>query len=290
MYYAPDLTNFLLAGGATAGNSLPAFADVPIRHSSGVRPLLSKTSPRPFPASTLVDGGDLIASVHSIVPPPSVIRRPIVSVVSSRARRLAPTIKSFSSSPPIFPLFHILRAREDENRRAQGGNAGRDGRKKRRTILHSDQSTINVTTMLRPRDLNNIARRRSIMYTGDDVVAESPPPTAGFSFSGVLQVSKEEYETCRITNSNPRVIAVCDKPRKTMYFTITFRPFTPQPGGLEFLPGHDYYFISTSSKDDLHRRIGGRCTSHNMKVVFKVCCGADAQTSSSSATSRNNCK
>ncbi|XP_032666952.1 uncharacterized protein LOC116842206 isoform X2 [Odontomachus brunneus] len=104
----------------------------------------------------------------------------------------------------------------------------------------------------------------------------------------IYNVSKEEYETCRITNSNPRVIAVCDKPRKTMYFTITFRPFTPQPDGLEFLPGHDYYFISTSSKDDLHRRIGGRCTSHNMKVVFKVCCSADAETSSSSATSRNN--
>ncbi|EFN73891.1 Ephrin-B1 [Camponotus floridanus] len=104
----------------------------------------------------------------------------------------------------------------------------------------------------------------------------------------IYNVSKEEYETCRITNPSPRVIAVCDKPRKMMYFTITFRPFTPQPGGLEFLPGHDYYFISTSSKDDLHRRIGGRCTSHNMKVVFKVCCGNEADTSSSSATSRNN--
>ncbi|XP_033210246.1 uncharacterized protein LOC117168682 [Belonocnema kinseyi] len=103
----------------------------------------------------------------------------------------------------------------------------------------------------------------------------------------IYNVSKEEYETCRITNASPRVIAICDKPFKTMYFTITFRPFTPQPGGLEFLPGHDYYFISTSSKDDLHRRIGGRCTTHNMKVVFKVCCNNDADTSSS-ATSRNN--
>ncbi|KAG8042090.1 hypothetical protein G9C98_000081 [Cotesia typhae] len=97
-------------------------------------------------------------------------------------------------------------------------------------------------------------------------------------------VSKEEYETCRITNPSPRVIAVCDKPTKTMYFTITFRPFTPQPGGLEFLPGHDYYFISTSSKDDLHRRIGGRCSTHNMKVVFKVCCANDG----SSSTRNNN--
>lgn len=59
----------------------------------------------------------------------------------------------------------------------------------------------------------------------------------------IYNVSKAEYETCRITNANPRIIAVCDKPQKLMYFTITFRPFTPQPGGLEFLPGHDYYFI-----------------------------------------------
>lgn len=86
----------------------------------------------------------------------------------------------------------------------------------------------------------------------------------------IYNVSKDEFETCRITNPDPRIIAVCDKPHKLMYFTITFRPFTPQPGGLEFLPGHDYYFISTSTGDDLHRRIGGRCTTHNMKIVFKV--------------------
>ncbi|XP_049536531.1 uncharacterized protein LOC125951616 [Anopheles darlingi] len=93
----------------------------------------------------------------------------------------------------------------------------------------------------------------------------------------IYNVSKVEYETCRITNHDPRIIAICDKPNKLMFFTITFRPFTPQPGGLEFLPGNDYYFISTSSKDDLHRRIGGRCTTDNMKVVFKVCCGDDQQ-------------
>ncbi|XP_021914357.1 ephrin-B1 isoform X1 [Zootermopsis nevadensis] len=88
----------------------------------------------------------------------------------------------------------------------------------------------------------------------------------------IYNVSKEEYDTCRITNPNVRIIAICDKPYKLMYFTITFRSFTPQPGGLEFQPGQDYYFISTSSKDDLHRRVGGRCSTHNMKVVFKVCC------------------
>ena len=55
-----------------------------------------------------------------------------------------------------------------------------------------------------------------------------------------------------------------------MYFTITFRPFTPNPGGMEFKPGKDYYFISTSAPEDLHRRSGGHCATHNMKVAFKV--------------------
>ncbi|KAF6216348.1 hypothetical protein GE061_000689 [Apolygus lucorum] len=102
----------------------------------------------------------------------------------------------------------------------------------------------------------------------------------------IYNVSKEEYDSCRITNPNPRIIAICDKPYKLMYFTITFRSFTPQPGGLEFQPGQDYYFISTSSKEDLHRRIGGRCSTNNMKVVFKVCCRPDEASASSNSSGR----
>ncbi|XP_015929883.1 ephrin-A4 isoform X2 [Parasteatoda tepidariorum] len=88
----------------------------------------------------------------------------------------------------------------------------------------------------------------------------------------IYNVSKEEYDSCRITNPESRIIALCDKPHQYMYFTITFRSFTPQPGGLEFRPGQDYYFISTSG-GALDQRIGGRCATHNMKVIFKVCCG-----------------
>lgn len=101
----------------------------------------------------------------------------------------------------------------------------------------------------------------------------------------IYNVSKEEYDTCRITNLNPKAIAVCDKPFKMMYFTITFRPFTPQPGGLEFLPGQDYYFISTSSQTDIHRRIGGRCSTDNMKMVFKVCCAPERAPNITTSTS-----
>ena len=73
-----------------------------------------------------------------------------------------------------------------------------------------------------------------------------------------------------MTSDRPRTVAVCDSPSELMYFTITFRSFTPTPGGMEFLPGRNYYFISTSSSDDLHQKRGGKCLTHNMKVAFKV--------------------
>jgi len=86
----------------------------------------------------------------------------------------------------------------------------------------------------------------------------------------IYNVSKEEYDSCRISQTDPRVVAVCDKPDRQLQFTITFRSFSPTPRGLEFRPGQDYYFISTSSRRDLHRRVGGSCSTHNMKVIFKV--------------------
>lgn len=86
----------------------------------------------------------------------------------------------------------------------------------------------------------------------------------------IYSVTKEEYQACRITQPSPKIIAVCNRPYDLMYFTITFRSFTPTPGGLEFRPGNDYFFISTSSRNDLHRRVGGGCTSNNMKVIFRV--------------------
>ncbi|XP_013772045.1 ephrin-B1-like isoform X3 [Limulus polyphemus] len=103
----------------------------------------------------------------------------------------------------------------------------------------------------------------------------------------IYNVSKEEYDSCRINNPNSRVIAVCDKPHQLMYFTITFRSFTPQPGGLEFKPGQDYYFISTSGggHDQLHQRMGGRCATHNMKIIFKVCCDPSKKSTTTTTTS-----
>ena len=39
----------------------------------------------------------------------------------------------------------------------------------------------------------------------------------------IYNVSKEEYDTCRISQAEPRVVAVCDSPERSLQFTITFR-------------------------------------------------------------------
>ena len=100
----------------------------------------------------------------------------------------------------------------------------------------------------------------------------------------IYHVNKEEFDTCRIMSAHPRIIAQCDKPYSLRYFTISFRSFSPTPGALEFHAGTDYFFISTSSQSDLHRRVDGMCRSHNMKIVFKV---ADKQKNRKSVPENN---
>jgi len=95
-------------------------------------------------------------------------------------------------------------------------------------------------------------------------------PTNGDEHHVIYSVSREEFQTCRVTNPRPKIVAICNKPDSFMYFTITFRSFSPTPGGMEFRPGQDYYFISTSTKRDIHRRVGGYCSSDNMRMVFRV--------------------
>merc|ERR1711971_830936 len=86
----------------------------------------------------------------------------------------------------------------------------------------------------------------------------------------IYSVSKEEFDSCRVSNPKPKIVAICDRPQNFKFFTVTFRSFSPIPGGLEFKPGQDVYFISTSNSNNVHRRVGGYCSSRNMKMIFKV--------------------
>jgi len=86
----------------------------------------------------------------------------------------------------------------------------------------------------------------------------------------IYSVTRHEFITCRVTNPRPEKVMICDKSNPGQFRTITFRPFSPSPGGLEFKPGQEYYFISTSTPRDIHRRAGGACSTNNMKLTFTV--------------------
>ena len=86
----------------------------------------------------------------------------------------------------------------------------------------------------------------------------------------IYSVSRHEFMNCRVTNPRPEKVMVCNKTNPGQFRTITFRPFSPSPGGLEFRPGQEYFFISTATQRDIHRRVGGVCSSHNMKLTFKI--------------------
>jgi Ephrin len=45
---------------------------------------------------------------------------------------------------------------------------------------------------------------------------------------------------------------------------------TSTPGGMEFSVGQDYFFITTSEPKNLEQKSGGRCSTHNMKLLFKT--------------------
>ena len=96
-------------------------------------------------------------------------------------------------------------------------------------------------------------------------------PNSGNEQHVIYSVSEAEYRMCRVTNPRPKIVAVCNQPSgRFRYFTLTFRSFSPNPTAIEFKPGHSYYLISTSTQRDLHRRAGGYCQTHNMKMVINV--------------------
>ena len=132
----------------------------------------------------------------------------------------------------------------------------------RRQILDADNDVINVNSGNHPWEYDQV----NIVCPTYDTSSRSEEEEQYIIYS----VTEREYRSCRIMQPNPKIVAVCNRPHAQMYFTITFRSFTPTPGGLEFRPGQDYYFVSTSSRGDLHRRVGGFCSSDNMKIVFRV--------------------
>merc|ERR1719510_2728280 len=73
----------------------------------------------------------------------------------------------------------------------------------------------------------------------------------------IYNVGREEYHSCSVMSGQPRIVAYCTQPHQKKIFTLSFRSFSPMPNTLEFQPGQDYFFISTSSPEDVMSLSGG---------------------------------
>ena len=99
----------------------------------------------------------------------------------------------------------------------------------------------------------------------------------------VYRVSEAEFRACRVASPRPEVVMVCGGGSSSPPLrTITFRPYSPLPGGLEFPPSSSHYFISTSSPGHLHQRHAGACTQHNLRLAVHVAPAASPSSSTSS--------
>uniref|UniRef100_A0A914W4E2 Ephrin RBD domain-containing protein n=1 Tax=Plectus sambesii TaxID=2011161 RepID=A0A914W4E2_9BILA len=111
----------------------------------------------------------------------------------------------------------------------------------------------------------------------DRVTFVCPQPmrhaAAEYEYSKLYAVSSWSYDNCELENdSDVKLVGVCQKPHQRSSISMVFRGFTPLPGGLEFLPGQSYYFITTSdgSLAGVDNRKGGLCLNKHMKIKFEV--------------------
>ncbi|XP_013392931.1 ephrin-B2 isoform X2 [Lingula anatina] len=97
----------------------------------------------------------------------------------------------------------------------------------------------------------------------------------------IYQVSKKEYDECKLFENEPRRIEIinCSRPARTDLFTLLILPHTGIPGSLEFNEGMTYYYITTSTGNltGINNRRQGACREKNMKIMLKVCCDSSTR-------------
>lgn len=134
-------------------------------------------------------------------------------------------------------------------------------------VFHAGRNVVFRVNMHRESSVFDQAHIICPFYPGEE-------DSLGLERYIVYNVTKSDYDNCRVSDQTS-IVAMCDQPLKMSFVTMTFRPFSPTPGGFEFFPGKDYFFISTSSMDNIRQLSGGACQTDNMRVVFQVVSESD---------------
>lgn len=84
-------------------------------------------------------------------------------------------------------------------------------------------------------------------------------------------VSEDDFTSCSVSDYAKRIFT-CNTPDQEKKHTILFQEINPNPFGLTFKRGMDYYLISTAdgTPAGLGLNNGGVCDKHNMKIRIRV--------------------
>ena len=91
-------------------------------------------------------------------------------------------------------------------------------------------------------------------------------------YNTIYLVSEIDYNLCYTKDYQPLIR--CDQPdaAKRLVYTLSISKYLPYPNMPEFLDGHSYYFISTSTGEQsgLNQKFDGLCRQRNLRLIVDV--------------------
>jgi hypothetical protein len=96
--------------------------------------------------------------------------------------------------------------------------------------------------------------------------------SSSVEYNTIYLVSEIDYNLCFTKNYQPLIR--CDQPYNSerLIYTLSISKYLPYPNLPEFLDGHSYYFISTSSgqKTGINQKFDGLCRTNNFRLIVDV--------------------
>ena len=91
-------------------------------------------------------------------------------------------------------------------------------------------------------------------------------------YNTIYLVSEIDYNLCFTENYQPLIR--CDQPfnSERLIYTLSISKYLPYPNMPEFVDGHSYYFISTSTgeKTGINQKFDGLCRTKNVRLIIDV--------------------
>lgn len=126
-------------------------------------------------------------------------------------------------------------------------------------IFHRNNSEHDITVRMKD----------SINFVCPSISQPSSSGSQHTEVSRIYLVDRASSDSCRLSR-NAKLAGFCNGASELI--TVVFRVFTPNPNGLEFVAGQDYFFVSTSTgtTEGMLNEDGGLCRTKNMRLRVRV--------------------